>query len=147
MSFRMIVSILFLISVLILAWSSQKADYEDVQRLQDASEQVMQHSSDYDVRLKACGDKLLSQLERGFQAKVIREAQKVHSFCNVERIDQQSRNERKEGSRIVVDASYAVRMKGATLGMDIFKLDVRVSGYVATDTKLVSVDQRATVVE
>lgn len=186
MSYKTIL-IAFVVSAVIFSCSSQKTDYEDVQKLQDASEQVMQHSTDYDVRLKACNDMtnslqafltkhpegewsniartallswesrrdalveekaaLLNQLNAKLQAKAEEEAHKVHSMCNIERMTVYSHDETKEGSQIVVKTTYAVRMRGAILGMDIFKINVTVSGRIATDTKEVSVDQRVTVVE
>jgi len=57
MSSTRIVSVIScLLSVVFISCSSQKADYEEVQKLQDAAEQVFQRTVDYDVKIKACDD-------------------------------------------------------------------------------------------
>ena len=54
----------FLLACLVLALfsscSDQKADYEAVQKIQDASELTIQRTSDYDIKGKACDDAISS---------------------------------------------------------------------------------------
>jgi len=54
---------ILLIALLLVSCSNPRADYEEVQKLQDAAEQVLQRSPDYDVRIKSCDD-AISALQR-----------------------------------------------------------------------------------
>ena len=39
---------------------ASKADYEKVQKIQDANEQIIQRTADYDIKMKACDDSINS---------------------------------------------------------------------------------------
>lgn len=51
-----IVFTLATIAILQFSCANPKADYVEVQKLQDAAEQVIQRSPDYDTRIKSCED-------------------------------------------------------------------------------------------
>ena len=40
--------------------NASKADYEKVQKLQDANEQIIQRTADYEIKIKACDDSISS---------------------------------------------------------------------------------------
>jgi hypothetical protein len=158
-----------------------------VQKLQDAAEQVMEHSFDYDVKIKSCDDvisalksylqkhsdtewgktaqttlmswqsrrdalqqeltSLNEKLSKMLAERAVYEAKMKHAFCNIEGIKLEKHDTRKDGVYILVKDNYFVRMKGALLGLDIFKLNVNVSGRISMDTKDVTVDENAIVEE
>lgn len=166
---------------------NRKLDFEAVQKLQDAAEQIMQHSTDYAVRMKSCDDiinslqtyiskhpegewttsaktalmswesrkatleqelsSLSNKLYGLLKERAIQEAKKVHSMSNIEEVRLDSRDNKAVGANIQVTDVYAIRMRGAIFGSQIFKLKVTVSGSIVPETKGVFVDKSATVEE
>jgi len=55
--------VIICVALLLFSCANQKADYEEVQKLQDAAEQVIQRSADYDTRIKSC-DYAINSLQR-----------------------------------------------------------------------------------
>jgi hypothetical protein len=90
---------------------------------------------------------LNEKLTKMLMQRAVSEANKQHSFCNIEDIKLEHRGTKKEGVNIIVNDNYFIRMKGALLGFHIFKLNVKVSGKIAMDTKEVTVDDKAIVEE
>jgi hypothetical protein len=50
------VAFIGLFSLILFSCSSAERDYRSVQNFQDAAEQIMQHSFDYDAKIKSCND-------------------------------------------------------------------------------------------
>jgi len=48
------------IVLLLFSCADPKGDYEKIQKLQDANEQVIQRTADYDIKIKACDDSIKS---------------------------------------------------------------------------------------
>lgn len=90
---------------------------------------------------------LVEELGTRLRNRSIEAARNAHGMSNVESVDLESRDQRTEGNRILITDIYAVRMKGAILGMHIFKLRITASGYIATDEKKVVVNDRVNVQE
>ncbi len=64
-------SIICFIALWFCSCSSQQKDYDELQKLQEANEQTMQHTVDFDIKIKTCDDvitalqKYLSQHNNG----------------------------------------------------------------------------------
>lgn len=176
-----------LIALVLESCADPKKDYEDVQKLQDAAEQVIQRSPDYDTRIRAC-DNAIGAIERFLQEhkegewsniaqnalsswqsrktsleqeltalsellysklqdRAVSECKKIHPASNIEEVKLDNRATTKDGNNVRVSDTYSVRMRGAVLGTHIFKLTVRVSGWIAMDSNRVFVDETAIVDE
>jgi len=79
--------------------------------------------------------------------KAMTESNKRHILTNVESIRLENRSQSKEGYTIEVKDIYAVRLKGAIIGRDIFKLLVEVSGRIDMSLKKVFVNNNASIEE
>ena len=167
--------------------ASRRTDFEEIQKLQDAAEDVMQHSFDYAVRMKSCADmintlqdyllkhptsewstsaetalmswksrraalvqelgSLFNKLSLLMKRRAIQEAQKVHSWSNVEKVQLEKSATTTVGASIHVTTTYAVRMVGAIVRSSIFKLEITVSGGIDPETRRPFVDENVRVVE
>ena len=90
---------------------------------------------------------LSNELYAQLKDKAIEESKRVHSFSNIENIALENRNQSKIGSFVKVTDVYSVRMRGAIIGNNIFKLLVTVSGRIGMESKKVFVDEKAVVEE
>jgi hypothetical protein len=79
--------------------------------------------------------------------KAISESDKRHFLSNVESIRLENRSQSKEGYTIQVKDAYAVRMRGALIGRDIYKMTVYVSGRIDMSLKKVFIDDNASIEE
>jgi hypothetical protein len=92
-------------------------------------------------------NQMTGKLSKNLAEYAAKQAMSKHPVCNIEEMKIQENDSHKEGTDIVVKNNYAVRMKGALFGVNIFKLNVKVSGRIAMDTKEVTIDDKATVEE
>ena len=175
------------ISVLFSSCSNQKAEYEEVQTILNATDQTIQQTSDYDIKIKTCDDainalnkfvtmhkegewvniaknslaaweskkssfqqeleSLYGNLSMKLRQKAIDGSKNIHPLSNIEIINRDNMSTIKDGYNIRVTENYSVRMRGSMLGASIFKLNVRTSGRIAMDTKVVLADDGVTVQE
>jgi len=174
-------------------WAERKSKlmenkaYDEITKIQEASELIMENSNDYDVRIHSC-DNVLNALtsykshylvgksdntiatsleswqgrkaalereikslrEKAFnlnREEALRLSKQQHNFSNVEKIELEKRTENKEGNNINIKDIYNVRMVGAIIGTNIFKLRITVTSHIATDSKSVWVDDDSIVEE
>lgn len=166
---------------------NRETDFEEIQKLQMAAEDVMQHSFDYSVRMKSCSDminalqsylvkhptgewstsvqtslmswksrrselvqglrSLLDMLSSLMKQRAIQEAQKVHNWSNVERVQLEKSDTTTVGGFIHVTSTYAVRMVAALMRSSIYKMEITVSGSIDPEAKRPFVDSNVRVVE
>lgn len=185
---KMIQSVLILALLVLFSCSDEQEDVDKMQKLLEVGEQTMQHSTDYDVKIKVCNDMIIllqnfvkkhpegewsntaqtalmswesrrdiisrekesltTELYSRLKARAKQEAKNAHPLSDIEgEVNLDKRDEWKQGSWIAVKDIYSIRMRGSILGTSIFKLKVVVQGHIATDTKQVSLDENAAVVE
>ena len=90
---------------------------------------------------------LSQELSNQLMQKAISESDKRHFLSNVESIRLENRSQSKEGYTIQVKDAYAVRMRGALIGRDIYKMTVYVSGRIDMSLKKVFIDDNASIEE
>lgn len=167
--------------------ATRATDFQKVQELQNAADNLIQHTFDYAVRLKSCSDmisalqdyltkyptgewstsaqtalmswesrraaflqglhSLLDRLSSLMTQRAIQEAQRIHNFSKVERVQLQSSDTTSTAGLIHVTSTYAVRMVAVLLREDIFKLHVTVSGEIDPRTNQALVDNNVQVVQ
>jgi hypothetical protein len=90
---------------------------------------------------------LLEQLHDQLKTRAEKEAKKKHPISKIESINLDDRIKTKVGNSIQVMDTYSIRMVGAILGKNIFKLSINVSGSLAMDTQTITVDEKVIIDE
>lgn len=101
-------------------------------------------------RKSACENEFNTLKKRGYEMnleKAKQRAQQQHLMSNIENIDLQDRQTRKEGNNFIIQDTYNIRMRGIIIGTSIFKFTVQVTSRIAMDTKNVFIDNEPIVVE
>jgi len=180
MKTQKILSLAFSFLLLLPSRSDPKADYDTVQKIQEASRLTIERTSDFDVKIKACDDainalqafvtkhpkgeltntaktalaswqskksslqqevtSLMDKLYRLMNDRAIELAKRHHPASKIQMMQLADRQTKKEPDKIVVNDSYAVKMRGAIVGKEVFNFLVKVSGHASTDSKSVTVD-------
>jgi DNA repair exonuclease SbcCD ATPase subunit len=90
---------------------------------------------------------LLDQFGKATRERASKAAVSRHGLSHIESMEFKNREKSNEGVNLKVADTYIIRMKGNVLGTSIFKLKIIVSGFIALDTKRITIDSSPSIEE